>query len=376
MKIVIAGDFVVKSRVESLCDQREYEKVMGQTKAICKEYDYRIVNLESPVYTGDNSPITKCGPALKSKQEAVSMLEYANFDCVTLANNHFYDFADAGVKETIETLNRHNIKHVGGGKNLKEASENLYVDIGGETLAIINCAEHEFSIATNDSGGSNPLNPVAQYHAITEARKKADYVLVIVHGGIEGYNKPTPRMQETFRFFVEIGADAVVNHHQHCFSGYETYKGKPIFYGLGNFCFDYPQYHDCPWNFGYMAGITFGKDGISFKLHPYNQCGVNPDVEFLNGKDLQHFQEEMDKINLVISDPKAVEEEHIKYMEDHLKREFEIFTPYRTYLGIALFEKHLLPFYYPDSKWPIVLNRIECESHRERLIYFVKKQMK
>lgn len=43
-------------------------------------------------------------------------------------------------------------------------------------------------------------------------------------------------MQEIYRFFVDIGADAVINHHQHCYSGYEVYKEKPIFYGLGNFC--------------------------------------------------------------------------------------------------------------------------------------------
>ena len=36
-----------------------------------------------------------------------------------------------------------------------------------------------------------------------------------------------------------VGADAVVNHHQHCYSGYEVYKDKPVFYGLGNLLFDH-----------------------------------------------------------------------------------------------------------------------------------------
>ena len=42
-------------------------------------------------------------------------------------------------------------------------------------------------------------------------------------------------MKETYRFFVDCGADAVINHHQHCYSGYEYYKDKFICYGLGNF---------------------------------------------------------------------------------------------------------------------------------------------
>ena len=51
---------------------------------------------------------------------------------------------------------------------------------------------------------------------VEEAKKKADFVLVIVHGGSEHFQLPTPRMQATYRFFVDAGADAVVNHHQHC----------------------------------------------------------------------------------------------------------------------------------------------------------------
>ena len=41
---------------------------------------------------------------------------------------------------------------------------------------------------------------------IAEAKKKADYVIVIVHGGIEGYPLPAPRMQEWYRFFIDSGA--------------------------------------------------------------------------------------------------------------------------------------------------------------------------
>lgn len=40
-------------------------------------------------------------------------------------------------------------------------------------------------------------------------------------------------------YYVDCGADAVINHHQHCYSGYEKYNEKPIFYGLGNFAIDW-----------------------------------------------------------------------------------------------------------------------------------------
>jgi poly-gamma-glutamate synthesis protein (capsule biosynthesis protein) len=121
---------------------------------------------------------------------------------------------------------------VGGGTNLQEASKILYKKIDEKVLALINCCENEFSIATEVTAGSNPLNPIQQYYAIQEAKSKADYVLVIVHGGHELWQLPSPRMQETYRFFIDAGADAVVNHHQHCYSGYEIYKKKPYILNL------------------------------------------------------------------------------------------------------------------------------------------------
>ena len=54
-------------------------------------------------------------------------------------------------------------------------------------------------------------------------------MFLILHGGIEHYQLPSPRMKKWYRHIIDLGASAIVNHHQHCFSGYELYNGKPIF---------------------------------------------------------------------------------------------------------------------------------------------------
>lgn len=82
---------------------------------------------------------------------------------------------------------KYGIDTVGAGKNLKEASKVFYKQIGDQLLAVINCCEHEFSIATEHEAGANPLNLIQQYYQIKEAREKADNVLVIVHGGHEHF---------------------------------------------------------------------------------------------------------------------------------------------------------------------------------------------
>lgn len=49
------------------------------------------------------------------------------------------------------------------------------------------------------------MNPIAQYYDMQDASRKADYVIVIFHGGMEHYQFPSPRMQETYRFFIDAG---------------------------------------------------------------------------------------------------------------------------------------------------------------------------
>ena len=239
VKIVIAGDLCPHDRVKRLISNSDYEKVLSNVESVITGADYSLVNLEAPIANEDANPIPKWGPNLRCDSHVIGALKYAGFQCVTLANNHFYDYGESGALTTFSELRKNKIDFVGAGKELKEAAQILYKQIKGKNFAFINCCEHEYSIATNNSAGSNPINPIQQYYAIKEARQNSDYVIVITHGGIETYQLPTPRMQETYRFFLDAGADIVVNHHQHCYSGFERYKGKYIYYGLGNFCFDW-----------------------------------------------------------------------------------------------------------------------------------------
>ena len=376
IKIAIAGDYLPLNRVSELAKERKFDEVMGEVKTTLRECDYRIVNFECPVCTSDTPSIDKTGPSFKCDASAVELLTYAGFDCATLANNHFFDFGQPGVDETLATLEQSGIDHVGGGPNLQVASKTLYKQLKGKTVAFINCAEHEFSIATEQSGGANPLDPVRQYRAIRESRCNADYVVIIIHGGIEHYDHPTPRMQETYRFFIDAGADAVINHHQHYPNGYEIYHDKPIVYGLGNFCFDLPRYHNSLWNIGYVAVITFGDDGVELQTLPYSQCDTMPKVTFLKEKGLESFLGNMNELNKVITTPGALKNEYEKFLERTIGKHASLLTPYAKRWARALYEKNLLPSYYPKKKWIELLNNIECESHRERFVNFIKHKIR
>ena len=222
MRVLVAGDFYPSGKVKESLGKGDFESVFSDIKEITGKVDYSVVNLECPV-TGALEPISKVGPALKCEVKALDALKYAGFDCVTLANNHINDFGPEGILETLSLLDAWAIDHVGVGKDRQEASRILFKDIGGKTLAIINCCEREFSIAGKNTPGAAELDPMTQVSQIRMARGQADYVVVIVHGGYERCEYPSPRMVRTYRTFVDVGADAVINHHQHCCSGYEVY---------------------------------------------------------------------------------------------------------------------------------------------------------
>lgn len=225
VKILIAGDYAPRARVQQLIEQGKYSDVFSDVVPYTSSVDYAILNLEAPIVDKKGvQGIDKCGPHLSCTSKAIEAMKFAGFNMATLANNHFYDYGNSGVVDTLASCRENNIEVVGGGVNLEEASRTFYKDLKGVRFAFINCCEHEFSIATDKTGGSNPLNPIKQFYAIEEAKKNADRVIVIVHGGHEHYQLPSPRMKETYRFFVDAGADVVINHHQHCYSGYEAFS--------------------------------------------------------------------------------------------------------------------------------------------------------
>jgi poly-gamma-glutamate synthesis protein (capsule biosynthesis protein) len=367
INIIIAGDYCPQSRVAKLAEKDQFEDIFGDIKPLLHNSDYSVVNFECPVVIGESTPIMSGGRNLYCTPKAVDALKYAGFNMVTLANNHFRDFGDKGVHETLETCKQKGIATVGGGNDIHEAQKYNNVKIKNKRFAFVNFCETEFSIATDTNGGSNPLNPVANYYQITEARKNADYVIVIVHGGHEYFQFPSPRMKQTYRFFIDIGADVILNHHQHCYSGYEVYHDKPIFYGLGNFCFDSVNKRKNTWYEGLMVSLSFEESVINFQLHPFTQCKIetNTCLELMTREQKDDFFNQIQMINSIIAAENLLKSKFIENankMRDLVLLAFEPYT--NKYLRSLRLHK-LIPSVITNKKKVIMGNVITCESYRD-----------
>lgn len=375
MKIIIAGDFCDYSDVTKYVAAEKYEALFKNVCPVISGADLSLVNFEFPIVEDACVPIAKYGPNLRGQRKSVNAIKYAGFTACTLANNHILDQGEDCCLNTKKLLEDGGLMTVGVGKNLNEAGKILYYTSNGKTIAIINCCETEFSVATESRAGANPLNPVSQWYKIQEAKTKADYVMVVVHGGVEHYQLPTPRMKETYRYFIDAGADAVVNHHQHCYSGYEFYHDKPIVYGLGNFCFaDFANFakKGDTWFEGYLAELSFG-DAITLTLHPYVQCRKEIGVRFMDGNEELAFRKELERLNAIIASDDELRRANIERLEASFEDYKRTMQPYSARIAKALYNRHLLPSVLSKKFCLRLKNNIECESHNEGLIYAINK---
>lgn len=371
VKVVIAGDTVLSHMDNSL----ESFIMDINLKKIVQDSDYSLVNFEAPIKTKLSKPILKTGPVLSQPANSVDVLINEGFKCFTLANNHLRDYGQSAIENTIDILQAKGVDYLGAGQNLKDAGDILYKNIRGIKVAFINVCEKEWSIATENRAGSNPLHPLRQYYQIKEAKAKADYVIMIYHGGVEHYQLPFPELKLLHRFFIDSGADAVITHHQHCFSGYEVYNGKPIFYGIGNFVFNRNGILNSPWNYGYMVELILKKEEntITFNLHPYEQCNNRKGAFYLVDKG--KFISEINVLNKIISDDNQLAQSWNDFVSKHRTFYTPTVIPYKSRVLNKLHRMGLLPSFMSKHQLYYIYDVTNCYSHRLRFIDFLENKI-
>jgi hypothetical protein len=371
MKILLTGDFCPINRVEKLARKMETEPLLEEFRDLFGESDLNVVDLECPLTLSDKAR-RKTGPHQKAHPDSVRLLEQAGIHLAAMANNHVMDYGSEGIRETLDLLKERGIRTVGIGPTPAEASRPFSVTLDGKRLAILNYADNEFLSAPGGSYHCNPLDPVRFITEIPAARKDHDFVVVIVHGGNEFYELPSPRSKRLYRSLVDLGADAVVCHHTHVFSGYETYRSRPIFYGLGNFLYDWPGKVDGDWNRGYAVRLSLA-DSVEFEIIPLKQCGERPGVFRLDMGERAAFDQQLERLNGIIADDARLEERFQAYCEKVFPMYDAFLEPYFGRFLTALRKRGLFPRLISRRKRLLYLNLVRCESHREVLLRLLKQ---
>lgn len=364
IKILFTGDFCPHKRIENLAIEGNFKHVFNDFKNEFEKNDLNVVDLECPL-TILETKIDKSGPHQKAHPKTINLLKEINIGLVAMANNHILDYGSKALLDTIDLCKKNNIKTIGVGKNIENARLPVVKEINNLKIGFLNFAESEWTIAKKNSSGANSMDLIESFKSIQSLKQKVDKVIVIAHGGIEHYHLPSPRIKKTYRFFIDAGADAIISHHTHCFTGHEVYKDAPIFYGLGNFLYDWPNKKDENWNFGYVVRLLINEQ-IKFEIIPLKQNnGEDVGVHYLNEEEERLFNKKLSELNVIISNDKRLEDEFNKLCKSKERMYKLYFEPYRGKIISGLRVRKLLPELFSKNKKLAQLNIVRCESHRD-----------
>jgi len=146
---------------------------------------------------------------------------------VNLANNHIFDYGLEGFEDTISFLEQNNIPYCG---------------INGKFIQLENCKILGFCSLTSTpvkECGKYKLNILEEidFEYIKNIKKEHEYLIIILHWGLEEFKMPRYEDVKLAHKLIDIGVDLIIGHHPHVIQPIEIYKGKYIFYSLGNFIF-------------------------------------------------------------------------------------------------------------------------------------------
>ena len=234
----------------------------GAVREYLRNADLTLANLENPVVEG--ATWHPGATTFTGDPRLLPILEAAGIDGVTLGNNHILDAGASGIPETIAHLRGAGISHTGAGTDLASAREPMIFDLGGTKIGVLNyqgVPSYGWAWATESAPGTAPLREDVMVEDVRRLRPRVDLLVVMPHWGDEYVATPEPGQVELAHAVMDAGADLVVGGHAHWPKGIEMYRGKPVFYGIGNFLFDQSWSEET--STGIFAEITLYADRVA-----------------------------------------------------------------------------------------------------------------
>jgi gamma-polyglutamate biosynthesis protein CapA len=257
-KILFGGDVFFDRAIRRTIEKRGVDYLWDDISPLLAQYPYKVANLEGPILeTPEAGAINTFQFAFQP--EYVMKLKDLGFTAVSLANNHTLNQGTEGLANTRKELDKMGLPYFGDPSDIASLSF-LEKDFNGHMIALV--GEHDL-LPDSEAGQAAVLAKV------TALKKKGDFVIVYPHWGVE-YATSTPDVErERAHKLVDAGADLIIGSHPHVVQPIELYKGKIIFYSLGNFLFD--QYFSFDTLHGLLVGMELTDSTATFTLLPTEQ---------------------------------------------------------------------------------------------------------
>lgn len=249
---------------------------------IMKSSDIMVANNEFTV-SNRGSKLNKLYN-FRAKPERLNIYKEMGVDLVSIANNHAYDYGEDAFLDTMKYLDEYGINYVGGGANIKEASDAFYYIANGYKISFLSSSRAEKNIVTpgatdTSSGIFRCYDNKLLLERIREEKEKSDFVVLLIHWGKEDSHDLEDVQTTTGKEYIDSGADLVIGSHAHVLQGMEIYNDKLIAYNLGDFIFN-RETKDTG-----ILSITINNDGnMKYKFVPCSQSNYKTSLLEGNNK--------------------------------------------------------------------------------------------
>lgn len=257
--MTFVGDIMMTRGVESSVNKNyngDYAQLFTNVPQIAQT-DIAFGNLEGQVSDTGNNVGSKF--SFRMNPAVLPALKSTGFDIVSFANNHIGDWNIAGFLDSLKRLDENGILQTGSGNNKAEARTVKIIEKQGKKIGFLAFSDvgPQWMKATDTHPGILLANDPDRLEIIKTAKSQVDFLIVSYHWGTE-YKPFNTRQKDLAETSIDTGADLIIGHHPHVPQDYAEYKGKLIFYSLGNFIFDQPFSE--PTMRGMMAQITLNPD--------------------------------------------------------------------------------------------------------------------
>ena len=279
IRLFFAGDFCSKPSTSIIT-------VSDELRELINSCDLRVINFEVPLKPENVKLPPQKRERFFQNNDAPDFLKGLGFNLFQLANNHAFDWGEEGFKKTKGALG----DAAFGAGTYEEAYKVKVVEKDGVKLGFLALSLAAYTgvfdnVMNHEGFGCAYINDAKVNHVIMEAKKSVDYLFVLPHEGIEYVDVPMPETIVRYRDFIDYGADGVIGTHPHCPQGWKEYKGKPIFYSLGNFLFNSKEGYE------FRASKPHWYEGRCVVL---NICDGNLSWEMFNTKNIDNIAIDLD----------------------------------------------------------------------------------
>lgn len=277
--LLFTGDILLDRGVRKVIEHHGIDYLFTrQMDSLFRASQVVVGNLECPA-TNIKAPVQKRF-IFRGEPEWLYALKKHGFTHLNLANNHSIDQGRKGLTDTKENILKAKLEPVGMGKNLQEAAQPTLLTSHPRKvwlIASLGMALENFAYLPNRPC----VNTERTQEIITRIRniKQKDpqaVVIVSIHWGGEHTLKPVPSQRLDAHRLINAGADALICHHTHTLQTIERYKGRDIYYSIGNFIFDQQK----PLNSkACVVKVEVTKDNVKTQALPIHIQGCVPHLK-------------------------------------------------------------------------------------------------